>query len=80
MGVLFPVAYNVLAGYQIHALEKEQDQLLRVRSELEYREAQLLNPARLEQLAIIQDLVDPAPETAVPLEPASDSGAFAQNR
>lgn len=80
VGVLFPVAYNILAGYQIHALEKERDGLLRQRAELEFREAELLNPARLAQLAAIQELVDPVPETAVPLEPAAEETAFAKNR
>ncbi len=80
VGVLLPIAYNLLAGYQIHSLENDQEYLLRQRAELEYREAELLNPARLARLAVIQELVDPAPGTVIPLEPATDSGAFAQNR
>jgi len=72
LGVLLPVAYNVLAGYQLNALQQEQGMLLRERSELELHEAELLNPARLAQLAKIQELVDPAPATALPLGPASE--------
>ncbi len=79
VGVLVPVAGNLLAGYQIHALEKEQESLLRQQAELEYREAALLNPARLARLAEIQQLVDPAPETTVPLDPAAHKGEFALN-
>ena len=76
VGVLLPVAYNVLAGYQIHALETEREVLLRDRAELELREAELLNPARLAVLAEYQQLVDPAPESAVPLG-ALSNGEFA---
>lgn len=79
VGVLFPVAYNILAGYQIHALENEQDTLRRQSSELELQEARMLSPARLAELAALQELVDPAPETTVPLEPVGD-GALALNR
>jgi hypothetical protein len=76
VGVLFPIGYNVLAGYQIHALEKQQSMLLAQSAELELREAELLNPARLARLAEIQQLVDPAPETAVNLEPARESSEY----
>jgi len=78
VGVLLPVAYNVLAGYQIHALEVEREALVRASSELELREAELLNPARLAELAEIQELVDPEPRTSVPLGALPD-GAFALN-
>ena len=77
VGVLFPIAYNLLAGYQLHKLEARQEWLLRERAELELREARLVSPARLAELARIQRLVDPAPETAVTLRPVSD-GAWAR--
>jgi hypothetical protein len=79
VGVLLPIAYNVLAGYQIHSLETEREALMRDRAELELREAELLNPARLAILAEYQQLVDPAPETAVPLG-ALSNGEFALNQ
>lgn len=75
--VLLPVAYNVLAGYQIGALEKQREMLLREQAELELEEATLLNPARLAVLAQDQELVDPAPETAVSLGAVAD-GSFAK--
>ncbi len=77
VGVLFPVAYNVLAGYQIGELARQHETLLRERAELDLKEASLLNPARLAELAEMQQLVDPAPETSVPLGAAPD-GAYAK--
>ena len=79
VGVLVPIAYNLLGGYQIHGLEKQRETLLQERSELELREARLVNPARLAELARIQQLVDPAPETAVSLSPVPDA-SLARNR
>ncbi len=72
VGILVPMAGNILAGYRIHALQNERKELLEERAELELAEAQLLSPARLAELAAMQELVDPAPETAVPLEPAPE--------
>ncbi len=78
-GVLVPVGSNILAGYQLHELKKEREFLAREAAELELKEAELLNPARLATLAEYQQLVDPAPETAVPLAPRNDA-ALALNR
>jgi len=72
VGILVPMAGNILAGYRIHALENQRKELLEERAELELAEAQLLSPARLAELAAMQELVDPAPETTVPLDPAPE--------
>ena len=77
--VLLPVAYNVHAGYQIHALQLEQERLLNDSAVLEDQEAALVSPERLAELAAMQALVDPAPEELVPLQPADD-GALALNQ
>ncbi len=79
VGVLVPFAYNLLAGYQIHALEKQREGLLRERAELELRQARLLSPDRLAELARLQQLVDPPPESFMPLPPKA-AGAYAMNR
>ncbi len=73
VGILFPVAYNVLAGYHIGVLEKQRESLLRERAELELTEAELLNPARLAELPAYQQLVDPKPETAFSLGASPDA-------
>ena len=79
VGVLLPVAYNLLAGYQINALNAERQALLDEQAILEQQESALLSPARLAVLAQTQEFVDPAPEHMVPLSPAAD-GALAMNR
>ena len=79
VGVLLPVAYNLLAGYQINALNAEKQALLDERAILEQQESALLSPARLTVLAQTQQLVDPAPEHMVPLSPVA-GGELAMNR
>lgn len=69
---LLPVALNVSAGYRIHALEREAESLRNEQALLEQEEAEMLSPARLAELAVMQTLVDPAPEELVPLQPSTD--------
>jgi len=77
--LLLPSAYGLLAGYQIERLKKENAELLTVERSMEIEEARLLSPQRLEELARMQELVDPAPEKVVYLEPKPD-GTVAMNR
>lgn len=77
--VLLPLAYALLAGYQIRALEIELQKQLDERALLEREEAELLNPARLAALAEMQNYVDPEPGELIPLAPSPD-GAVALNR
>jgi len=83
VGILFvlllPVAWNVHAGYKIHALGLEQEKLQNEQALLEQQEAVLLSPARLAELAAMQKLVDPAPAELTPLPPSQD-GAWAKRR
>lgn len=79
IALLLPSAYGLLAGYQIERLKKENAELITVERSLEIEEAKLLSPKRLEELAKIQNLVDPAPDKVVYLEPKPD-GAVAMNR
>ena len=72
VGVLLPKAYGVLAGYQIDTLERERDRLLIDQQTLEAEEAKLLSPQRLEELARIQEFVDPPPDKVIHLSPQAD--------
>jgi len=72
VSVLLPRAYGVLAGYQIHGLERERDQLMIDQQTLEAEEARMLSPERLEELARIQEFVDPPPEKVFHLSTQAD--------
>jgi hypothetical protein len=76
--LLWPSVYDRLAGYQIEALKQSQHDLLAQRSALEVREAQLLSPGRLEELAQEEQFLDPAPDQVVFLHPKAD-GSLALN-
>jgi hypothetical protein len=76
--VLLPGAYSLLAGYQIQTLRAEAHQLANEQASLELQEAKLLSPARMEELARIQQFVDPAPQTVVYLDSQADT-QVAQN-
>jgi hypothetical protein len=77
--VLLPSAYGLLAGYQVQSLRKEGQQLASEQASLELQEAQLLSPARMEELARIQQFIDPAPQAVVYLQDQS-GGSLALNK
>src|SRR5579884_2484281 len=58
IGVLLPSAYGLMAGYQIQSLRREGQRLAAEQATLELREAQLLSPQRMEDLARQQQFVD----------------------
>lgn len=68
VAVLMPSVYSTLAGYQIERLRKEGEKLAAQRAELELREAALLSPERMRELARVQEFIDPAPEQVVHLD------------
>jgi hypothetical protein len=72
IGVLLPGAYSLLAGYQLSQLQQEHQRLVTEQARLELDEAKLVSAERLQQLANMQQFVDPAPNTTVYL-PKSDS-------
>jgi hypothetical protein len=72
IGVLLPSAYGLLAGYQLSRLQQEHQRLTTEQARLELDEARLVSTERLQELANIQQFVDPAPNTTVYL-PKSDS-------
>jgi hypothetical protein len=78
IGVLLPSAYGLLAGYQIQALRQEGQRLTNEQASLELEEAQLLSPARMEELARMQQFIDPPSQNVVYLD--SKNGSLAMNK
>jgi hypothetical protein len=72
IGLLLPTLYGLIAGYRMEALRQERQRLELDRSSLELSEAKLLSPARLEELAKIQEFIDPAPQKVVYLDNKSE--------
>jgi cell division protein FtsL len=65
---LVPAAYNTMAGFTLQDLRQEQQQLQQEQTTLDLQEAQLLSPARLEQLAKSLKLAEPMPQAVEYLE------------
>ena len=78
--VLLPSAYGLLAGYQIQSLRQEGQRLATEQASLELEEARLLSPARMEELARMQQFIDPAPQKVVYLDSRSGGGSLALNK
>ena len=78
IGVLLPSAYGLLAGYQIQSLRQEGQRLANEQASLELQEAQLLSPARMEELAKMQQFIDPPSQKVVYLD--SKTGSLAMNQ
>lgn len=76
-GVLAPSVAGTLAGYKLEALKSEERRLLDERRTLELREAELLSPERLEELAARQNLVTPKSGQVVRLDSNRPSSAVA---
>ncbi len=67
---------GILSGYQIEKLKTEQRQLVDERRMLAIEEAQMLSPARLDELATRQKLAAPAPGQEMHLQPNDTSLAM----
>jgi hypothetical protein len=76
IGVLLPSAYGLMAGYQIQSLRREGQRLATDQASLELHEAQLLSPARMQELARQQQFVDPAPAKVLYLDGAQSALAM----
>lgn len=72
VGVLLPGAYGLIAGYQIHSLQAEQQRLRNEFATVDAEEARLLSPERIERLAEMQQFIEPKPESVHYLQPKSD--------
>lgn len=78
VGMLLPSAYGLMAGYQLHHLQAENQKLVNERATLDLEEARLVSPERLQILAK-EKFVDPTPEQTIYLTPKNDS-SLAMNR
>jgi uncharacterized protein HemX len=76
--VLLPSAYGLLAGYQIQTLRQDAQHLATEQASLELQEARLLSPARMEELARIQQFIDPPSAKVVYLD--TKGGSLAMNQ
>jgi hypothetical protein len=72
IGLLLPTLYGLIAGYRMEALRQERQRLDLDRASLELQEAKLLSPARLEELAKMQQFIDPAAQKVVYLDNKSE--------
>jgi len=72
IGLLLPTLYGLIAGYRMEALRQERQRLDLDRASLELQEAKLLSPARLEELAKMQQFIDPAAQKVVYLDSKSE--------
>ncbi len=77
--VLLPSAYGLLAGYQIQSLKEESKRLASQQASLELQEAKLVSPERMEQLARMQQFIDPEPQKVVYLD-SKDGSSLALNQ
>ncbi|MCS6952232.1 MAG: hypothetical protein RMK57_16035 [Bryobacterales bacterium] len=66
---LWPRVEQAVAGYRIEALRQEREMLLAELAALDAAEAKLLDPRRLQELARIQQFMDPAPPQIQHLNP-----------
>ncbi|MEO8127596.1 MAG: hypothetical protein ABJF23_03650 [Bryobacteraceae bacterium] len=79
IGMLLPSAYGLLANYQLHTLQAENQRLITERGKLDLEEAKLVSPERLARLAVDQEFEDPKSENVVYLTPTNE-GSLALNR
>lgn len=78
--IIAPHVASVLAGYKLESLKQERQALLDQKRELEVREAALLSPVRLNELAKARNLTSPSSDQVVHLENVSTDGAYAKNQ
>ncbi|MGA2712750.1 MAG: hypothetical protein ABSG41_06560 [Bryobacteraceae bacterium] len=81
VSIIAPHVGAILAGYKLEALKAERQTLIDQKRDLEVREAGLLSPARLNNLARARSLTSPASDQVIHLDnvPSVD-GSFAQVR
>jgi hypothetical protein len=78
--IIAPHVASVLAGYKLEALRAERQSLVDQKRVLEVREAGLLSPGRLNDIARAHNLTSPAPDQIIHLDMPSADGTFAKNR
>jgi len=78
--IIAPHVGSVLAGYKLEALKQERQALLDQKRDLEVKEAGLLSPERLNELAHVRSLGTPGANQVVHLETTASEGSFARNQ
>jgi hypothetical protein len=80
VSIVAPHVALVRAGYQLEAAKAERQTLLDQRRELEVREAGLLSPGRLNEIAKAHNLTSPLSSQIVHLDSRNPQGNLASNR
>jgi hypothetical protein len=78
--IIAPHVGSVLAGYKLESLKQERQTLLDQKRDLEVKEAGLLSPERLNELAHVRSLGTPGANQVVHLENTASEGSFARNQ
>jgi hypothetical protein len=77
--IIAPHVGSVLAGYKLEALKQERQSLLDQKRDLEVKEAGLLSPERLHDLARVRSLATPGSDQVIHLDtPTAVEGSFAR--
>jgi hypothetical protein len=76
--MIAPGVASIMDSYKIQDLKREQAQLRNERRKLEVQEELLVNAARLDQLAPAHNLVRPATDQVIRLQPKNNH-SFAMN-
>jgi hypothetical protein len=72
--IIAPHVGSVLAGYKLEALKQEQQTLVNEKRELEVKEAALLSPERLNDLARAHNLASPGADQVIHLDGGASQG------
>jgi hypothetical protein len=78
IGIMLPSAYGLMASYQLHNLQVENQRLVTEHATLEMEEAKLVSPERLQVLAAQQEFMDPTPDRVIYLDKKNASLALNQ--
>jgi len=76
--IIAPHVGSVLAGYKLEALKTEKQSLLDQRRDLDVKEAGLLSPERLNDLARVRSLTSPGSDQVYHLDTPAVEGSFAR--
>jgi hypothetical protein len=76
--IIAPHVGSVLAGYKLEALKTERQSLLDQRRDLDVKEAGLLSPERLNDLARVRSLASPGIDQVIHLDTPAAEGSFAR--
>jgi hypothetical protein len=77
--IIAPHVGSVLAGYKLEALKQERQSLVDQKRDLEVKEAGLLSPGRLNELARARSLTTPASDQVIHLDAPPVDRSFARN-